>query len=107
MQPAKMPPQMTVLARGSMPSMMSPDLRDAAIGQQGNFLFGGDAGADVERGHLGNADTRDDAGGADRAGALADFDGAGTAIGEVFDAGGTGDIAGDDGQFRGRRRATP
>jgi len=55
-------------------------------------------GGDVEGRELRDADPGDDAGGADGAGALPDFDGTGTAVGEVFDAGGAGDVAGDDGE---------
>jgi len=56
----------------------------------------GATGGEVEGGELGDADTGDDAGGADGAGALADLDDIGAGLGEEFDTGGAGDIAGDD-----------
>ena len=72
---------------------------DAAVGEQFDvFLFCGGAG-DVEGGELGDADAGDDARGADGAGALADLDGVGAAVGEELGAGGAGDVAGDDGEI--------
>ena len=48
---------------------------------------------------LGDADAGHDAGGADRAGALADFDRVSTRIGEEFDAFGTSHVASDQGEI--------
>ena len=54
----------------------------------------------MERGELGNAHARDHPGGADGAGALTDLDRIGAAIGDKFNAGPTGDIAGNNSQLR-------
>ena len=48
---------------------------------------------------MGDADAGDDARGADGAGALADLDGVGAAVGEELGAGGAGHVAGDDGEI--------
>ena len=54
------------------------------------------AASDVQGGKLGNADTGDDAGGANRTRALADLDRIGSGVGEKFHARAARDIAGDD-----------
>ena len=90
---------MTALARVSALTM-SPDLVMPPSARSVTLLLLRGAGGDVEGGELGDADAGDDAGGADGAGALADLDGVGAALGEELDAGGAGDVAGDDRQFR-------
>ena len=74
-------------------------LGDTAVGDEADAFLGCALAGDVECGELRNADTGDDAGGADGAGTLADFDRAGAALREILDAGGAGDIAGDDGEI--------
>lgn len=71
-------------------------LRDAAVGEDTHALLGGGAGGDVKRGELRDADTGDDAGRADRAGALANLDGIRARGGEELDAFAAGDIASDE-----------
>jgi hypothetical protein len=96
-QPAKMPPQITACERVRALTM-SPDLVMPPSARMETFFLRR-AGTDVERGHLRDAHAGDDARGADGAGPLADLDGIGAALREVFHAGGAGDVAGDDGQF--------
>ncbi len=69
---------------------------DAAVCEDGDALFAGGDGGAVECGHLRDTDACNDTGGADGAGALADFDGVGTGIGEEFDAFGAGHVTGDE-----------
>ena len=69
---------------------------DAAVGKNGDALFLGGNGGDIERGHLWDANSGDDTGGADGAGTLTDFDAIGTRLGKEVDPFGTGDVAGDE-----------
>lgn len=69
---------------------------DAAVGKNGDALFLGGNGGDIERGHLWDADSGDDTGGADGAGTLTDFDAIGTRLGKKVDPFGTGDVTGDE-----------
>lgn len=71
---------------------------DATIGDGVDPEAASGFGADVECGKLGDADAGDDAGGADGAWPLADFDGIGPAFGEVLEPFGGSDISGDEGE---------
>ena len=83
-----------------MALQMSPEIFDAAVGNNRNAFFRGGLDAVLQGGELGHADTGDDAGGADRARADADLDTVGAGLDQSLGGLAGGDVAGDDLQVR-------
>ena len=100
-QPARMPPQITACASVSALTM-SPDLVMPPSARMVTRFFWAARERHIKRGHLRDAHAGHDARGADRAGALADFDRVGAAVGEELHPGPAGDVARDDRQLRKR-----
>ena len=87
---------MTVSAPATSAFAMSPEYCRPPSAITGTPRLAGGERRLVDGGHLGHADTGDDAGGADGAGADADLDGVGTGVDERLRARAGGDVAADD-----------